>query len=366
MKRALANQTKFIVAAGAVALASLLAACGSAGGSYSLLPSSKAFSQSSRLVNDKIDVLWVVDNSTSMDPLQQNLANNFQSFISNFQTLGFDFRIAVTTSDAYLAAPSYRNDLTFSQFRDGVGSNHTGVPIITPATPYLMATFVANALEGSTGSGDERVFQSLAATFANPANAGFPRLGSFLAVVILSDEDDFTDYSRSEGSWFFGGTPDHDYADPNLVSVDSVVQGLDSLTNSTATQRNYNVSAITIMDSACLAAQQGPGKQSIMGQRYVDLVGKTNGVLGSVCDPSYAGALTNIQQRIIELSTVFTLDRTPVVSSIEVIVNGASVAQNSVNGWTYDAASNSIRFHGRSVPAQNASIVVNFDPTSIQ
>src|SRR5882724_6287677 len=71
--------------------------------SYSILPSGQAFKQSASSFNNQLDILWVVDNSGSMAPLQTNMTTNFSSFISNFQTLGYDFRMAVTGTDAYKA-----------------------------------------------------------------------------------------------------------------------------------------------------------------------------------------------------------------------------------------------------------------------
>lgn len=361
---------KLAAALAAIAAATLaLPACGSQNASYSLLQSTKTFSQSSAVVNDKLDILWVVDDSGSMLPLQQNLANNFQNFIANFQSKGFDFKMAVTTSQAYLAEPNYRNNPLFAAFRDGNSvDGPTGHPIMTPLTPNLTDVFTKNAKQGASGSGDERIFQSIYSALASPLNAGFIRPTSFFAVVILSDEDDFTDPNRVEGSWFYpGGIADHSYSNPGLVTVDSVVASLDAATGSTPTSRRYNVSAITVLDNACLAAHraQPNGGASIIGQRYIELANKTNGVLGSLCDPSYATSLSFIQQRIVELATAFKLDRQPVVSSIQVSVNGSAVPQDAANGWTYDSGTNSIVFHGAGVPPAAASIQVAFDPVTI-
>jgi hypothetical protein len=286
--------------------------------------------------------------------------------MTNFQSKGFDFQMAATTTDAYLATSSYNNNPQLAKFRDGVGSTHTGYPIVTPATPNLLQTFITNSLQGSNGSGDERAFQSLSAALASPLNSSFLRPGAFLAVVILSDEDDFTDYTRAEGSWVHGGVADHSYTNPNLITTDSFITGLDAITGSTSGNRHYNVSAITVLDNTCLNAHKSASPSTNIGQRYMDVANKTNGVLGSVCDSSYANSLSFIQQKIAELSTAFALDRQPVLASIRVYVNGGLVAQDAANGWTYDAPSNSIVFHGTGVPPASAAIQVAFDPVTIQ
>ncbi len=49
----------------------------------------------------KVDILWVVDSSGSMEPKQQRLAANFQGFINQLVAANppIDFHIAVTTTD---------------------------------------------------------------------------------------------------------------------------------------------------------------------------------------------------------------------------------------------------------------------------
>src|SRR3954451_2663334 len=79
----------------------LLSGCGRGGGGYSILPDSSNFRQSADKVQSKVDLLWVIDNSASMETSQNNIANNFKSFISGFANNGYDFQIAVTTTSAW-------------------------------------------------------------------------------------------------------------------------------------------------------------------------------------------------------------------------------------------------------------------------
>src|SRR4051794_28884306 len=47
---------------------------------------------------EKIDVLFVIDNSGSMEQEQQNLIANFPQFIHVLDASGLDYRVAVTTT----------------------------------------------------------------------------------------------------------------------------------------------------------------------------------------------------------------------------------------------------------------------------
>ncbi len=348
---------KTLVFAGVVVLS--LTACNQ-NQNFSLLDSLATFQQSAATVNDKIDILWVVDNSGSMSPLQTNLVNNFQSFMTTFQSKGFDYHLSVTTTDAYKSAANYSNNANLAKFRDGVGTTHSGVFTITPSIMDPVSTFVTNATQGSSGAGDERAFSSLLASLNSPLNTGFVRPGAFLGVVILSDEDDFSSNTRVEGD------DDHDYNNPTLWTVDSVVSQLDALTASTDSARNYNVSAITVLDDTCRAAHAVAASSTIIGKRYIQLANATNGTLGSVCDTSYASVLNYIQQKIVELATSFKLTEIPDPSTLVITVGGNLVARNDTNGWSYDASANSITFHGTAVPSASASIKVAFTPTTLR
>jgi hypothetical protein len=360
-----ANPKMSVLATTALALFTLmtLVSCDKGGGTFSLLPAGDTFTQtSSSVTNDKIDILFVVDNSGSMQPLQTNMLNNFNSFISNFITKGYDFQIGVTTTDAYLSMPQYDNKPSLAYLRDGVGHTHTGYPIITPTTPNIISTFVTNANQGDQGSGDERAFSSFQVTLQSSNNASFHRPDAFLAIVILSDEDDFSDETRGENSGI-----DHNYNDPNLDTVASYESFLDSFTGSQSpATRTWNVSAIAVLDSACLASHGHDAPTTIIGQRYIQLANDSDGVLGSVCDTSYADSLNLISDKIIELSTQFALSRVPDPSTIVVTVNGSIVPEDATNGWTYNSSANSIVFHGSAIPPQGSTISVDFQPLTAQ
>jgi hypothetical protein len=276
--------------------------------------------------------------------------------------------MAVTTSDAYLADQNLKGYLashsTWGNFRDGSGSNHSGYFVLTPQVPNLSSVFVTNATQGTAGSGDERVFQSFRTALNDPVNNGFLRPDSFFAIIILSDEDDFSSDSRVENSFGLQKTdpnywPDHDYKYAGLDTVQSYEDYLDGLTGTTGSHRRYNVNSITVDSAAC---QKSYG--SIVGQRYVQITQDTNGVLGSVCNASYANDLKNMAAQIAVLSTQFFLNTLPDPTSIQVYVSDALVPQDGTDGWTYNNAGNSIQFHGKAVPPQGAKIAVDFVPAT--
>jgi hypothetical protein len=343
--------------------------CGARDISFDLLSESASFNQNSAEINGKIDILWIVDNSGSMQTSQQAVAANFQRFIEKFRDNGFDFQIAVTTSDGY--KDLFVSGLTQSVYKNGsyidANGNTVQAPkIIRPDTPDLDKAFIANILRGVSGSGDERVFQSMQAALANTTNQslGFPRQDAFLSVIIVSDEDDF--------SWDGAGSIDNQYSNPGLHTASRYDEFLSTLTGSnttTATNKKFNVNTIAILDSPLLTGAQcltqlGSSTRKI-GIRYKELSELSNGILGSLCE-DFGTTLSTISNKIIELSTQFYLDRLPAIGSLKVFVNGNVVPADAVNGYVYNAANNSISFFGSAVPAAGSTITVSYDPTELR
>ncbi len=334
--------------------------CGSRDMSFDLLAESATFNQSSAEVNGKIDVLWVIDNSGSMATSQQALAANFSRFIEKFQQNGFDFQMAVTASDAY--KDDFDPSLNMAIYRNGTYQDANNVTVTAPKilkkdTPDLEKAFIANIVRGTGGSGDERTFSSMRSALVHQTNRslGFPRADAYLAVIMLSDEDDF--------SWNGVTNKENLYDDPALFTLSSYVSFLDGLTASTPTNKRFNVNSIAILDEDCRVALGGGGRK--IARRQNALASMTAGILGSLC-ADFGTTLSSISNKIIELSTQFYLDRTPRDGTLKVFVGGVQVPVSDANGYTYNATNNSISFHGTSVPSAGSQIQVAYDPTELR
>lgn len=343
--------------------------CGS-DSSFSVLPDSESFVQSVSTTDIRIDILFVVDNSGSMDTSQNNLADNFPTFINGFASRNLDFQLAVVGTDAWVALPSMtsiynsyaylqaRPQAQWAKFRDG-GSILSGIFVITPTTPNLNNVFLNNVKLGVNGVGDERMLQSMKVALDSGLNSGFVRNNSFLSVVVLTDEDDFS----HDGTAYLNGQ----YANPALHTIPSYVTWLDNLTNSTPTRQNYNVHSIAIQDAACLSAL-GAGRR--IATRVNALADATGGIRASLC-ADFADELEVIADNILQLSTQFYLDRIPQENTIVVKVDNVTIPNAANNpgpsdgGWTYNSVSNSIIFSGDFIPPQGAHINVTFDPVSL-
>jgi hypothetical protein len=341
----------------AIAGLALTTACDKTDRSFSILAANDTFKQIVVYTPRPIDILWVVDNSGSMAPSQQNLIDNFPVFIDRFQSKGYDFHMAVQTSDAWLG--KFQGNDSRRRFRTGNGAG-LGTYVMDKNTSNLPSVFSDIALQGTSGSGDERAFSSFLDTLDFSGNSGFRRNDAFLTVIILSDEDDF---SATNAAW--GGDS---YSNPNLIPVSNYKTFLDGY----AGEGNYNVNLIAILDQTCDNTFPSNGAQKI-GVRYKQLVDLVNtgistesskGIQTSICD-DFGTNLDLIASTSISANVVFQLDRIPKVETITVRINNVLIPQDASNGWTYDSVANSITLHGNSVPADGDNINIDYDPAGL-
>lgn len=332
----------------------LTAGCDKGGSNFSVLSTSAQYQQEVTYEPRKIDVLFVVDNSGSMSSSQVSLANNFPSFINYFKAKGYDFKIAVTTTDAYYGDQFVSSgcslcNLNQTKFKSGTTPK---TYVIDSTTSSLESVFAQNVNVGVVGSGDERAFSSFKAALNSSLNTGFHRPTAFLSVIIVSDEDDFShgDINLNES-----------YSQPTLHTISSYKTFLEGFTAGQSTT-DFHVSTISVLDDACRISL-GAGRK--VGLRYMSLADATGGSKNSICN-NFDLILNNISTDIAnQIKAQFFLTRNPIVTSIRVIIEGILVPEEALNGWTYDPGTNSVSVHGTYTPNAGASVTINFDPASV-
>ncbi len=152
---------------------------------------------------NKMDLVFVVDDSGSMAEEQTNLASNFPMFatvLSTFTTADgdpIDYRIAVTTTgkDFTTVVPGVPipivDDGDNGAFRNNCSLNKRW---IEPTDPDMPGTLSCRANVGTNGPSNEMPFITTKMAFAeritDGTNANFLRPDALLAIVVLTDEDD--------------------------------------------------------------------------------------------------------------------------------------------------------------------------------
>ncbi len=174
-----------------------------------------------------VDIVFVIDNSGSMQEEQANLARNFPVFMDELAGLqGADFQIASVSSDlgagtgsdnGCLAAGGDRGvfcsvrgndfcarcgvDVTRGRFLRTVNPNYAG---------NIRNVFTCMSTFGTAGCGFEHSIGALRAALTAPENAGFLRPDAYLAFVIMTDEDDCS--APADSPMFGTMTPGQDFS----------------------------------------------------------------------------------------------------------------------------------------------------------
>lgn len=176
----------------------LLASCADSGKEFSsvqsdIVQSSASFNQSA--IKKKVDILFVVDNSTSMVRDQQVIGAQFRNFISNISEA--DFRIGFINTD--VSTPGYENVQGFFGNLRRVGSSgRVYIDSNSPNPSQLFndaITLQAKApCPGFTGECHEEPMRAVTMALQKryTANAGFFRDDATFVSIIITDEDEYS------------------------------------------------------------------------------------------------------------------------------------------------------------------------------
>ncbi|MCB1157537.1 MAG: Ig-like domain-containing protein [Leptospiraceae bacterium] len=295
----------------------------------------------------KVDFVWVVDNSGSMSQEQASVVNNSVTFFDKLDGKHLDFRLGVITTGNKTSTtdglPTYNGE-------DLLGTGWT-------TSSDGAQAFKDNVNKaGIKGSGTESgVYYAVKALggFGDTATVS-PRTGAKLIFVILSDEGD--QYSSYAGSAFDTSSNIFVSNQYKVYSIIGIYDGSVTVSGATIGQPG-KCDSNTSENSVYPQATDSNNSTTT----YFNLAAATGGSSSTICATDYSAILDNIATQAAATSSSYVLSQTPVSSTISVTVNGATVANDASNGWTYNASTNSIVFAGTAWPAQGATIVVTYE-----
>ena len=220
----------------------------------------------------KLDILFVIDNSGSMVPNQEGVARELVAFVDEVRKGGGvsqDFHIGVITTSVYQHARVKGVD-GFVYYPDQSGKLRA-VPDLAPDggvllgtgtermlngdDPDLIAKFSRLVRQGTGGSGQETPFEAIRLAVASDlattpldqgGNGGFLRDGARLLIVMLSDSDDCSETDRPPKVWVSNDMTVDDCANQatSLTTVSDYFDILMGLKDGNGAQRDVIYAAI--------------------------------------------------------------------------------------------------------------------------
>ncbi len=261
--------------------------------------------------NPKVDILFVIDNSGSMEPTQQMLALNIDKFAQGIaNTSILDFHIGVLTTDMQECTKSCGRLIGNPSF-------------VTKQTPDLIQTLVNNFLVGISGDAIEMMFAPVVAALSSPLESGvnkdFYRQDAMLAIFFITDAAEQSAISEAD---FLKFLVDKKMDEKKILA--------------------YGVLRKIAEFPPC------PGSESLTNklESFLDSVTNTDAFRGNVlslCSTDYGTKLAEYAKDIVKRSaSVVRLNRLPQRNSIVVKYGTQEIPNDPTRGWVYEPSTNSL------------------------
>jgi hypothetical protein len=326
--------TKIVLA---LALILQILSCSNRATSFDL-PSQQGGFSGQVFYNNKVDILFVVDNSKSMLQYQQRLSARMNDMVSTLNSLKMDYRVAVTSTTMSTNSATYP-----------ISRSLVGAPAYLTVSNINLLT--DRIIVGESGSDLERGLDAMTLVtspgYLSSIGSDFMRTDALFAVVFISDELD-------QSSEFGNG---------NNADFINILNTRKPLFASGA--RGWIANYIGILtNQSC----DNLGGFVAIGTQFIKLVDESRGAKSSICNADLSLAVSNIKARIIDQITAYRFKDNPNKATIQVTIAGRAIFEDAANGWTLESevisgkTYYSLKFHGSAIPAANEFVDVKYTP----
>jgi hypothetical protein len=282
------------------------------------------------LMSNQIDLLFVVDFSTEMSKYLKQFGEQLPNIVKELNSMGIDYRIAVTT----------------------VNSNGKLVsnPKVLTSTTLNAGDILSNLFTSGASSSDmfKQGLDSMVLVFspkATDSRNDFFRKDAKLNIITISGRDDFSKYT--------------------LSSYKSFLDKLKPISQNSSNSWVFNYLGTSVLNRSC-------GEFPTTGKRYLELAKYSNGLIESICQPNWEEISSSLTSGLNNMMTNYYFPKKPNKKSIIVTVNGNTIPENDVDGWSYVEGNNSagtnifyVKFNGTLKPDAFSKIEVKYDASDI-
>jgi hypothetical protein len=274
-------------------------------------------------VNNRIDVVLVIDNSGSMRPIQNSVINNSKLFFEQFAKEAYvDWKIGIVSTD--------KTEEPYLGFKKSFDSSLVDDNIPGSFDKVVVEFQDAVSELGISGAGYEYTFYNLKRMldqFGGNTNNSFQRGDSHLVVIMISDE--------VEQSMTFGDS----YEAINFLN----------------TMRGYVTPSKKLRFYGAIKHKQlkdctNYDSKPWIGSEFEKIITASEGFVVSACVPKFGNELARIGKDIASLVGLpsLLLRRRPVVSTLMVYYEDTLLIPGPVEDggqWFYEETSNTINFY---------------------
>jgi len=258
-----------------------------------------------------LDVLWVIDNSGSMNVVQSSIASHIDDFMTVFLAASPDYHMAFITTDS--------GAFEGGQYLD-----------TTTASPELVASSIVSGI-GTHGSAHEKGIQFAEQSTLNTIYAGpggdFFREDATLVIIFVSDEPDHSDGGWAAYTHHFDTLKDSDKFLPVAIVGDS--------------------------PSGCTGTFGSYTRTIPYGSGYYDFIDYYGGQFYSICESDWGIQMEDLADTVSTKRAFPLSESNPVEDTIEVYINGQLT---DTSKWEYNDVDNEVRFGEGEEPEEGDTI----------
>ncbi len=263
----------------------------------------------------KVDVLFVVDGTGSMEEEQESFADAADAFVDVLDGLELSYQLGVTSTDpeqdgALLGRPWIITGAASDPSRALADALLVGTSSPPPAAGLYAASRALSDVQG--------------------LNRGFRRADAGLHVVFVSDGDDESD------AWL-GDDPAAAFL--AILEADAATSG-----------RAARASAVVGDVPGGCSGETGTAEA---GVRYTAVAEATGGAVGSICAADFGAIALALADAAVEWQSVFPLQATPEDGTVRVEVDGERMNE----GWSVDATIPAVVFAAPPAPDVEIAVV---------
>jgi len=297
------------------------------------------------------DIIWIVDESGSMDDNRQDIVNNATDFFNRALASGLDFRMGVAgvkQPGSSVKVGKFCSKISTNTSDDG-GTDR----FLDSSEQAIFKSCVQNPpyYEGGWEYGLAHSYEAV--TTHLPRTAGDTtkiRPDATLVLIIATDEapQELKSGSSWNGQSGFLGTTEYDISactSSKQSQIDAYVKPwIDLFTGKHAVYGTQAKALVHLIAGTCKKSCGAYGPEYPWG--YQEIVKATGGQIADICQKNLGTTLQLIIDSISGASSPAVLQYVPISASLAVALGTQQLTRSRTKGFDYSSASNSLLFIG--------------------
>lgn len=271
-----------------------------------------------QVLDPRVDILFVVDNSGSMDFHQQNLSANITRFMSAFfSRVSIDYHIGVVSTDM--------EQSSYGKCCGRLIGTPSYIQVSTPlSTPDPVTDLSTRLVLGINGSASEKSFDAVMAALSPPmvstVNQGFLRPEAHLAVIFITDAED-----------------------QSLISSTELYNFLVKLKGKSEKVLAYGV--IIPSGAEATNCHRDEPREPKFIEQFLSMTYNSGKNILNLCAADFGDKLSFMAKDIAgQVSNTIFLNKTPNLKTLKVYFGTQLIPNDASIGWSYDSSLNAIYF----------------------